>query len=56
MYKNGLTIFLKHVGQYMIYDIMTDCMDKLDRFIDQRICEMLHSNATDETPAKATYF
>ena len=34
---------------------MTDCMDKLDRYIDHRICKMLPSNALLKPPATTTY-
>ena len=50
MYKNGLTVVLKRVGQHQ-----TDCMAKLDLYIDHRGCETLPSNATVETHATAIY-
>ena len=37
------------------FDLMTDCMDKPDRYIDHRICEMLPSNAIVEILATTTY-
>ena len=36
-------------------DKMKDFMDKLNRNINHRICEMLSSNATFKTPATTTY-
>ena len=47
MYKNGLIC-------RTAFDLMTDCMDKLYRIIDHRLCEMLPSNATVETLATTT--
>ena len=47
----GVTIVFNHVGQHLTY-----CMDRLDRYIDHRICEILPSNLTVETPAATTYF
>ena len=37
------------------FHLMTDCMDKLNCFIDHRICDMLPSKATVETPGTTTY-
>ena len=37
------------------FDTMKDYMDKLDRNLNHRICEMLSSNVTVKTPATTTY-
>ena len=37
------------------FDFIKDCMDKLDHYIDHRICKMLPSNETIESPETTTY-
>ena len=36
-------------------DLITDCLDKLDRYTDHTIYEILLPNATVQTPAPITY-
>ena len=38
-----------------IFDLISDCMEKLDRDINHRICKMLPSKMNAEIPATTTY-
>lgn len=38
------------------YDLMKDCLNKLDLYINHRICDMMPSNATLETPCDNNLF